>query len=275
MKNFFKFSVLGLLWMLHAGCAAWPFSSLFGGPSDPAEQHSWSPPSELDLKIRQDRQRELDAIVAEVEQAFLRNAKIRNDEILVMASAQTIDSGMKAMESGVNKKIDAIDQDLKQLTTDLAKVNVSGKQLSSAMIDFGKVKPRKKFSRKRYAAAIVSFKNGKYEKSIIRFQKLLKTNPPTRISDNIHFGIGASYYKLKKFEEAAKHFNLIVKKYPKGDKWPDSYVMMGVIHNILGEKSRAIYLLENALEKDLAEATRNLIKRLLVVIQEDEPFVSS
>ena len=46
--------------------------------------------------------------------------------------------------------------------------------------------------------------------------------------------------------------------------------MLGIIHNRQGEKSRAIYLLEEALGKNPPENIRNRIHRLINVVN-DEP----
>ena len=95
-------------------------------------------------------------------------------------------------------------------------------------------------------------------------------DPPRFLLDNIYFGIGSAYYKLNKLDDAAKHFKLITEKYSTGDKWPGSYVMLGLIYNSLNQNSKAIYLIENALEKNIQEGPRQLLQHLLIIIQEDE-----
>ena len=57
--------------------------------------------------------------------------------------------------------------------------------------------------------------------------------------------------------------------YPQSDKNFISYFMLGVIHNLQGEKSRAIFLLEEALGKQPPEKMRNNIYHLLDIVNDE------
>ena len=67
-----------------------------------------------------------------------------------------------------------------------------------------------------------------------------------------------------------KHFQIILDDYAQGDKRFISYFMMGVIHNRQGKKSRAVFLLDEALRKNPSKKMRNMINHLIDVIN-DEP----
>jgi hypothetical protein len=54
-----------------------------------------------------------------------------------------------------------------------------------------------------------------------------------------------------------------------GDKRFNSYVMLGVIHNLQGENSRALYLLDEALSNNPPERMKPLISRLIRNINEE------
>lgn len=275
MKNFFKFSFLGLLGVFCAACTASTLPSLFGQPADPANRHSWSPASEKALQFRRNRQKELDAVAKRIETLFLINENIAGEEARLLASLHTFDPKLGSMEEQVKQKIAKVGRDFSQVAAELAKAEIAGKSLETAITKFKNYKPPKKFSTDQYTAAVELFKRGKYQKSIDRFQKILKRKPPRFLEDNIHFGIASAYYKLNQLEQAAGQYKIITEKYPVGDKWPASYVMLGLIYDSLNEKSKALYFIESALEKNLQEPSRRLLEHLLTVIQEEEPDVSS
>ena len=108
-----------------------------------------------------------------------------------------------------------------------------------------------------------AFSAGKHSVSLKLFNKLGKQTPPIFLQDNIHFGIGSSYFRLKKYPKARKHFQKIIDNYSMGDKGINSYVMLGIIDNMQGEKSRALYLLNEALTKNPPERMKPMIDHLV------------
>ena len=82
--------------------------------------------------------------------------------------------------------------------------------------------------------------------------------------------MGSANFRLKKYLTAKKYFQKILDNYAQGDKRFISYFMLGIIHNLQGEKSRAIFLLEEALGKNPPEKMRNMIHRLIYIVN-DEP----
>ncbi len=126
------------------------------------------------------------------------------------------------------------------------------------------------FSISDYNSAIKSFRDGQFKKSLKLLLKLNKQNPPLFLQDNIQFGLGSAHYRLKNYPRATKHFQKILDNYAQGDKRFISYFMLGVIHNLQEEKSRAIFLLEEALGKNPPEKMQNMIHRLIDIVN-DEP----
>jgi TolA-binding protein len=125
------------------------------------------------------------------------------------------------------------------------------------------------FSVSEYNSAMKNFRDGKYKKSLKKFLTLVKQSPPLFLQDNIHFGLGSVYYRLKRYGKATKHFQKILNEYAQGDKRFVSYFMLGMIHNLQGEKSRAMYLLEEALSNKPPEKIQNSIHRLINIINDD------
>ena len=281
MKNFFKFFIHCFLLTLLVGCSTPTFPSQIGKPTNPAEIHSWYPPSEAQLQFRRENQKRLDAIRKKIQNLFLINENIRNEEEVIIASIRAFDPKLGSMEAQIKDKIKLVQLNFGKVEAELARAETLREDLKSAIIRFKNYKPPKKFSTDQYLKAIKLFKKGNYTKSIDHFQKILKRKPPRFLVDNIYFGIGSAYYKRNQMKEAAKYFEIITEKYSTGDKWPGSYLMLGLIYNFLNEKSKAIYLIENALEKNLTEQPRQILQRLLILIQdedlkkEDQPDVNS
>ena len=60
-----------------------------------------------------------------------------------------------------------------------------------------------------------------------------------------------------------------------GDKRFNSYAMLGIIHNLEGEKSRALYLLDEALNSNPPEKIKPLLQRLMKNINENAGYASN
>jgi TolA-binding protein len=123
-------------------------------------------------------------------------------------------------------------------------------------------------SKKIYAAAVHSFKNGSYDSSIAGFRKALSLNPPGDLVDKMRFGIGCAYFKMKKYRQAVADLDFIVSKIPNSDKWFISSALLGWIYDDLGEKSKAIFVLENAMQKNPSEFILPMLNRLMQMVQE-------
>ena len=102
-----------------------------------------------------------------------------------------------------------------------------------------------------------------FPESLRLFNKLLSQNPPKFLTDNILFGIGSSYFRLKNYQKAKTHFNKIITEFKSGDKSFNSYAMLGLIHNLKGEKSRALYLLNEAFKSNPPDKIKPLLNSLI------------
>ena len=86
--------------------------------------------------------------------------------------------------------------------------------------------------------------------------------------DNILFGLSMSYYKMKKFSKAEKALLRIIKLYVDSDKWYMSHVMLALVHEKKGEKSQAIYVLEQGLKNDPPYFIRSVINNVINLVQD-------
>ena len=237
---------------------------------DPAEMHSWEPPDETTLSARRANQLRLDGLTEEIGVLFVNHATLSRQELILLDSINQIDPKIEVMVSSNRKSIQMEKERNKKMEKDLELVKAGFMDVEARLKKLMTVKPPIIFSTSDYNLAMKSFRNGKYKKSLKLFFKLSKQNPPVFLRDNIQFGMGSAYFRLKNYPKAIKHFRNILDKYAQGDKRFISYFMLAVIHNLQGEKSRAVFLLEEALEKHPPEKMRGIIHRLIDIVN-DEP----
>ena len=80
-----------------------------------------------------------------------------------------------------------------------------------------------------------------------------------------------SYFKVKKFSKTIEPLSHIIKEYPNSDKWYMSHVMLALVYEKKGEKSQAIYILEQGLKNDPPYFIRSMINNVINLVQ-DEPI---
>ena len=100
-------------------------------------------------------------------------------------------------------------------------------------------------------------------------------NQPRSLEDNIQFGIGSAYYKLKQYPAAINYLDSVIKKYPGQDKWLVAHVLLGMIYGIDGQKSKSMYILEKALKSNPPDNIRKILDRLITITQEENFYANS
>ncbi|MBC8288516.1 MAG: tetratricopeptide repeat protein [Nitrospinae bacterium] len=266
MKNNF----IILLACLLAGCSGYLPAEKTRWPINQEERHSWYPPDETVLSARRSNQLWLDALTLEIEILFVNHASFSNRELALFESINQIDSQTNTMNSNYGKQIESERERKIRMQKDLEMSKVGFIAAGTKLKELMAVKPPVIFSIADYNSAMKSFRDGQFDKSLKLFLKLNKQKPPLFLQDNIQFGLGSVYYRLKNYPKATIHFQKILDDYARGDKRFVSYFMLGIIHNLQGDKSRAVYLLEEALSKNPPEKMKNGIHRLINVIN-DEP----
>lgn len=236
----------------------------------PAEVYSWSPPSEDELKLRRFRQTELDKIAADIDMLVLKNQDLQQALDEMDEKNRQLDAELAKMETEDAAKLAALEEKYKDHQMGAAELNVLKESLEERAWKIKQDRINRELSRKNFASAIISFRDGKYSLSIAGFQKALTQNPPGDLVDKMHFGIGSSYFRMKQYPKAVKNLDILFGRFPKSDKWFITSVMLGWIHNSLGEKSKAIYVLENSLKNNPPENVKPMLERLLRVVSEEE-----
>ncbi len=88
-----------------------------------------------------------------------------------------------------------------------------------------------------------------YLASIDEFKKFLKKYPLSDYADNAQYWIGESYYALRKFDQAILEFDVVRRKYPKGDKVPAALLKQGFAFAELGDKVDARLILRDLIDR--------------------------
>ncbi|GJL78230.1 MAG: hypothetical protein NPINA01_12190 [Nitrospinaceae bacterium] len=277
MKRYFHISLLGILPLLIASCSSTPSPAVQDRPRKPIEMYVWSPPEDFELDSRKKRQADLDSISREMDILHLKQNGLDQQTYNFNSNLKQSLLKTEAMENELHTRILFHQKQQMQLKRSLDELNLSHNFLKTRLhtLEAMRAPSSKKFSKRDYTAAIQYLKDGKLKQSMHKFNVALHSNPPVILKDNIHFGLASVYYKLRKYSKAIKHLEAIRKNFPKGDKWYMSHVMLGIIHNTKGEKSRALYILNQALEKNPPESIKRTIDLMMNKIQEEEGNVTS
>ena len=265
-KNIFIYLVVGIL----AACGGYLPAEKTHWPVNPAEMHSWQPPDETILSARRANQLRLDGLTEEIGILFVNHATLSRQELAMIESMPQIDPKINEMSSTYNQRIESEQERKKRMEKDLAMSKAGVFDAEARLKKIMVTKPPIIFSISDYNSAMKSFRSGQFKKSLRLFIKLTKQKPPLFLQDNIQFGMGSAYFRLKNYPKAMKHFQKILDDFAQGDKRFISYFMLGVIHNLQGEKSRAVFFLDEALRKNPQKKMRSMINHLIDIIN-DEP----
>lgn len=240
-----------------------------------SEMHVWNPPDEEKLSIRRANQEHLDHLTSEIERLFFNHASLLQQESTMDQIIRKKDSEITKTESEFSDQIEKQLQRNKKMQADLNEIQVKYNSQKEKISKLSEIKPPIIFSTKDYNYAMKAFSRRNYKTSIYFFKKLLSQNPPKFLKDNIHFGIGSSFFRLKNYQKAKTHFQKIIDNFKMGDKRFNSYAMLGIIHNLKGEKSRALYMLDEALKNNPPEKIKTFLRSLIKNINENAGYASN
>jgi tol-pal system protein YbgF len=110
-----------------------------------------------------------------------------------------------------------------------------------------------------YNAALDLFRQRQYAEAATQFEGLLSSGISDQLAGNCHYWIGESYYALKKYDDAAQHFETVF-DYKSTSKKPYAQFMIGNIlrtkGDMAGAKEAYQKVATNYPTSDLAEKAR-------------------
>lgn len=122
-------------------------------------------------------------------------------------------------------------------------------------------------AKRDYDKALRLFNIKRYKESLRLFKRLDNRKTPANYRDNVVFWIGQCYFMMEDYEKAIEKFNVVVDEYGSGNKVIDSMYSMGAAYNALGEKSKALDYLEQALNSGPSADLRRKIKSKIKEIE--------
>jgi tol-pal system protein YbgF len=93
--------------------------------------------------------------------------------------------------------------------------------------------------RDNYQAAFELLKEQRYEEAASAFKQFLASYPDSQLSDNAQYWLAESYYVTDDFEEALRHFAVVIDDYPRSRKVPDALLKVGYASYELGRWEEA------------------------------------
>ncbi len=237
--------------------------------------YQWEPPSEKELEARRLRQKELDSLTGEIEKLVFGFNELE-------IAARNLDGGRAAWD----QKLAELDRKMMARIAELEKQNkISGQKVASLKNSVSKLqnelqailraRESKRFDEGKYRTAFTLFRDKKYLDAATQFLRVLKSRYPSHLRENILFGTGASFYKLRKWKQAAKSLETLVKEVPKGDKWQEASLLLALTHYRDAQRSRALFILDKAMDRNPPPRIRHLMERLEKRIQEDPSVVTT
>jgi len=201
--------------------------------------------------------------------------KVRELEEVLNTLEPKIDAATEQIEAGASLTTDSanfLEPEVEDLKAQIAQLNeeislIKTKKSRAPKINQSKMRRAKMTTPPEYNKALSAYRNKDHDGSILLFQNLALSNPPNHLKDNIEFWIGSNYVALEMYDDAIMQFETVLNKYPRGNKVHDSRYMIGVSYSKMGETSRAIEVLEDALKRNPTKEVRAKILAQLNSIQ--------
>ena len=199
-------------------------------------------------------------------------SKVRELEEVLNSLEPKIDAATEQIGVGAsldNDSVNFLEPEVEDLKAQVAQLNEEisliktqkeTQKLYSPKVSQSKMRRAKTTTPPEYDKALSAYRNKDHDGSILLFQNLALSNPPNHLLDNIEFWIGSNYVALEMYDDAILQFETVLNKYPRSNKVHDSRYMIGVTYSKMGETSRAVEVLEDALKRNPTNEVRAKIK---------------
>ena len=203
-------------------------------------------------------------------------SKVRELEEVLNTLEPKIDAATEQIEVGASSSdadsVNFLEPEVEDLKAQMAQLNeeislLKMQKLHSPKKNQSKMRSARMKTPPEYDQALSAYRNKDSDGSILLFQNLALSNPPNHLKDNIEFWIGCNYVALEMYDDAILQFETVLNKYPRGNKVHDSRYMIGVSYSKMGETSKAIEVLEDALKRNPSNEVRAKIAAQLNHIQ--------
>ncbi len=155
------------------------------------------------------------------------------------------------------KSVSAMDERLKKLESDLAQIN---DKLSSILKSL-EVPPS---AENLYKQALDLVKSGEAGKARDVLNKFNDTYPEHKLSPNVRYWIGETWYIEKNYEQAVLDFQRVIKEYPGKEKVSAAMLKQAMSFRELGDLKSAKFVLKELIDKFPQSEEIPAAKELLV-----------
>jgi len=191
-------------------------------------------------------------------------SKVRELEEVLNTLEPKIDAATEQIGVGAssdNDSVNFLEPEVEDLKAQVAQLNeeislIKTQKKHSPKVSQSKMRRAKTTTPPEYDKALSAYRNKDHDGSILLFQNLALSNPPNHLLDNIEFWIGSNYVALEMYDDAILQFETVLNKYPRSNKVHDSRYMIGVTYSKMGETSRAVEVLEDALKRNPTNEVR-------------------
>ena len=195
-------------------------------------------------------------------------SKVRELEEVLNSLEPKIDAATEQIGLGAssdNDSVNFLEPEVEDLKSQVAQLNEEISLIKTQKSQSPKARQSKMYratttTPPEYDKALSAYRNKDHDGSILLFQNLALSNPPNHLLDNIEFWIGSNYVALEMYDDAILQFETVLNKYPRSNKVHDSRYMIGVTYSKMGETSRAVEVLEDALKRNPTNEVRAKIK---------------
>ncbi|QCQ22826.1 tol-pal system protein YbgF [Desulfoglaeba alkanexedens] len=110
------------------------------------------------------------------------------------------------------------------------------------------VKPPEDPEKAHYNRALDLFQKSDYEGARKEFLDFASKYPDSELADNAYFWVGECYYLQERYREAVESYQVVLDRYPKGNKVPYALLKQGAAFHKLGDPTAARILYERVIE---------------------------
>lgn len=212
-----------------------------------------------DLKTLQSQQEESQLKLEELEDTVSALSP-RISEIEVMKGGVGESTANSAEIEGLKETIHKLQSQMEELKDDINEVEFEAKLRTSPTPKRVAMSASSSGVKGSYDRALRLFNIKQYRESLRLFKSLDNRRTPSDLRDNVVFWIGQCYFMMEDYEKAIEKFDEVIDEYSSGNKIIDSMFTIGAAYNALGEKSKALDYLEQALTHGPSAEQRRKIK---------------
>lgn len=140
--------------------------------------------------------------------------------------------------------------------------SLPGEQSESTLSSLLGITPTSAFN-----LAYNDYLNGRYDLSIVGFQRFLEDFPSTSLAPKARYWLGESYYHKKDYVRAMHAFERVVRDHPTHDKVPSALYKVGLAAAETGHRAKARAYLKRVIEEHSTSKEANLAKHKLAELR--------